>query len=240
MGGDCHAPAPCPVAAHRRAQSLCPLGTLMTARAPRRHDAEAARADILAAALSEFAEHGYGSARIDRIAAASGMSKPMIYSYFGAKDHLYAAALREAYVQIRRGEHRLHLSDLAPDDAIRALVDFTLDHFIEKPWFVSLLNTENLRGGSTIRAIGDLAEIQSHLVTEICGVLSRGAAAGQFRQGVDPVDLYITVASLCYFPVSNRHTLASVFGRDLGDPEQLARRRTLISQMVLAWLERAP
>jgi AcrR family transcriptional regulator len=203
----------------------------------RRHDAEAARADILAAALSEFADYGYGGARIDRIAAASGMSKPMIYSYFGDKDDLYAAALREAYVQIREGERTLNLSNLAPSDAIRALVEFTLDHFIEKPWFVSMLNTENLRGGSTIRVIADLTEIQSHLVTEIGVILDRGASEGAFRQAVDPVELYITIASLCYFPVANRHTLKSVFGRDLNDAAQLDLRRGLITDMVLAWLE---
>jgi len=210
----------------------------MTARPRRRHDAEAARADILAAALTEFADHGYGGARIDRIAAASGMSKPMIYSYFGDKDDLYAAALREAYVQIREGERMLNLSNLAPRDAITALVSFTLDHFLEKPWFVSMLNTENLRGGGSIREIGDLSEIQSHLVSELVLILERGAQQGVFRQNVDPVELYITIASLCYFPVANRHTLKSVFGRDLGDPDQLARRRALIIDMVLAWLER--
>lgn len=212
----------------------------MTARAPRRRDAEAARADILAAALTEFAEHGYGGARIDRIAAASGMSKPMIYSYFGDKDDLYAAALREAYVQIREGERTLNLSDLDPRAAIAALVSFTLDHFIEKPWFVSMLNTENLRGGDAIHAIGDLSEIQSHLVSELVGILERGARTGAFRDGVDPVELYITIASLCYFPVANRHTLKSVFGRDLDRPEQLTLRRNLVIGMVLAWLEQRP
>ncbi|WP_226782425.1 TetR/AcrR family transcriptional regulator [Oceaniglobus trochenteri] len=209
----------------------------MARRAPRRHDAEAARADILAAALAEFAEHGHAGARIDRIAKASGMSKPMIYSYFTDKDGLYAAALREAYVQIREGERTLHLTDFAPSEAIAALVSFTLDHFIEKPWFVSMLNTENLRGGNTIADIGDLSEIQSHLVREIGLILDRGVAEGRFRAGVDPVELYITVASLCYFPVANRHTLKSVFGRDIAHPPQLAERRKLITQMVLAWLE---
>ena len=212
----------------------------MNVRPRRRHDAEAARADILAAALSEFAEHGYGGARIDRIATVSGMSKPMIYSYFGDKDQLYTAALREAYVQIRDGERTLNMSDLTPRDAIRALVGFTLDHFIEKPWFVSMLNTENLRGGSTIREIADLTEIQSHLVNEIGIILKRGAAEGTFREGVDPVELYITVASLCYFPVANRHTLKSVFERDISDPAQLELRRGLITDMVLAGLEARP
>ena len=40
------------------------------------------------------------------IAERAGVSKPMIYSYFGDKDGLWAAALREAYVQIRAGETR--------------------------------------------------------------------------------------------------------------------------------------
>ncbi len=202
----------------------------------RRHDAGAARADILAAALDEFAEHGHAGARIDRIALASGMSKPMIYSYFGDKDGLYAAALREAYVQIREAERTLRLADLAPAAAIRALIDFTLDHFIEKPWFVSMLNTENLRGGSTIAGIGDVAEIQSHLVVELGSVLERGVAAGAFRRGVDPVDLYITIASLCYFPVSNRWTLRSVFDRSVDDPAWRADRKRVAADMVLAWL----
>lgn len=209
----------------------------MTDNPRRRHDAKAAQADILAAALSEFADYGYGGARVDRIAAASGMSKPMIYSYFGDKDALYTATLREAYVQIREGERTLNLSNLAPREAIKALVEFTLDHFIDKPWFVSMLNTENLRGGETISAIADLTEIQSHLVTEISTILDRGAADGVFRVDVDPVEFYITVASLCYFPVANRHTLKSVFGRDLSQPLQLSIRRSLITEMVMSWLE---
>lgn len=214
----------------------------MTAPRPRRrHDADATRADILAAALTEFAGHGHAGARIDRIAAASGMSKPMIYSYFGDKDGLYAAALREAYVQIREGERTLQLADLDPEEAIRTLVVFTMDHFVAKPWFVSMLNTENLRRGSTIAEIGDLGDIQSHLVGELGDILRRGAEAGLFRADADPVDIYITIASLCYFPVSNRHTLKPVFGRDYSDPAAQAERKRVAAEMILAWLrEGAP
>jgi AcrR family transcriptional regulator len=52
---------------------------------------EATRDRILAAATHEFAEHGIAGARVDRIALRSGMSKPMIYTYFGAKDALFDA-----------------------------------------------------------------------------------------------------------------------------------------------------
>jgi AcrR family transcriptional regulator len=215
------------------------------ARSPRgagpRRDAERSKRAILDAALVEFSEQGHAGARIDAIAGRAGVSKPLIYSYFGDKDALYAAALREAYVQIRAGERELDLENKEPEAAIRTLVAFTLHHFVSKPWFISMLNTENLRGGATIRAIEDVTEIQSPLVQELRHVLERGAAAGDFRSGVDPVELYITIASLCYFPVSNAHTLRAVFRRPV-DATWLDRRRSDAEEMVIRFLrpERSP
>jgi AcrR family transcriptional regulator len=202
--------------------------------APKR-DAERSKRSILEAALVEFSEQGHAGARIDAIAARAGVSKPLIYSYFGDKDALYAAALREAYVQIRAGERELDLGHRDPEAAIRALVSYTLAHFRSKPWFISMLNTENLRGGTTIRAIEDVGEIQSPLVVQLREILERGARQGVFRDDVDPVDLYITVASLCYFPVSNAHTLRVVFRCPIDDA-WLARRGRDAEEMVIRFL----
>ena len=190
----------------------------------RKRDAERSKRAILEAALVEFSERGHAGARIDSIAERSGISKPMIYSYFGDKDDLYAAALREAYVQIREGERDLHLDNLAPEEAIRALVSFTLSHFRSKPWFISMLNTENLRGGTTVRKISDVSAIQSRLLVQLREVLQRGAKDGVFRSGIDPVDFYITIASICYFPVSNMHTLRTVFKCPMDDAWMEQRR----------------
>ncbi len=209
--------------------------TDVTADARPRRDAERSRRAILDAALEEFAELGHAGARIDSIAARAGVSKPLIYSYFGDKDALYLAALREAYVQIRAGENELELDSKDPEAAIRALVGFTLEHFRSKPWFVSMLNTENLRGGASIREMGDAGEIQSPLVARLRKILERGAAAGLFRAGIDPVDLYISIAALCYFPISNRHTLRVVFNCPI-DAAWLARRERDAAEMVLDYL----
>lgn len=202
---------------------------------PAKRDAERSRRAILDAALIEFSELGHAGARIDAIAERAGVSKPLIYSYFGDKDDLYAAALREAYVQIREGERELDLEEMEPEDAIRALVTFTMRHFQDKPWFISMLNTENLRGGDTIRDMQDASAIQSHLVNELKAVLDRGVAAGVFRAGIDPVDFYITIASLCYFPVSNRHTLRAVF-RCPVDEDWLTNRGEDAAEMVIRFL----
>ncbi len=202
-----------------------------------RRDAELSRRMILDAALVEFSEKGFSGARIDTIAAAAGVSKPMIYSYYGDKDDLYAAALREAYIQIRAGEQELDLEHKTPEEAIRALVSFTLNHFRSKPWFISMLNTENLHRGATIRKIHDVSEIQSRLVQELEIILKRGQDEGIFRQGIDPVDLYITIASLCYFPISNAHTLRVVFNKPVDDDAWLDQRRQDAEEMVIRFLQ---
>ena len=54
-------------------------------------DAEQTRRRILEAATEEFAAHGIAGARVDRIVAASGASKPMLYAYFGSKEQLFDA-----------------------------------------------------------------------------------------------------------------------------------------------------
>ena len=202
---------------------------------PVKRNAAASKRRILNAALKEFSDHGHAGARIDTIAAKAGVSKPMIYAYFGDKDGLYKASLREAYVQIRQGEQDLNTDNLSPEDAVRELVRFSLDHFVSKPWFISMLNTENMRGGDTVRQIADVTEIQSTLIEQVRDILARGVAQGVFRDGVDPVDFYITIASLCYFPVSNKHTLRAVFKTPI-DQEWLDRLATTSSEMLLAYL----
>lgn len=204
-------------------------------RAPRRRDAEGSRKLILQAALEEFSAHGHAGARVDRIAQKAGVSKPLIYDYFGDKDAIYAAALREAYVQIREGEAALELERMEPKEAIRQLVAFTMDHYRSKPWFVAMLNTENLRGGATIRSIKGADEIQSVLVTKLGEVLRKGVARGEFRAGIDPIDLYIFIASICYFPISNIHTLRAVFHCPIDDA-WLDARVAQATRMILGYL----
>lgn len=206
-----------------------------TAPPRRRRDAEQTRKDILQAALEEFSAMGHSGARVDRIAARAGISKPMIYDYFGDKEAIYAAALREAYVQIRRGEETLALSCEAPETAVRELVRFTMDHFRRKPWFIRMLNSENMRGGATVRRIYDTAGNRSLLLARLEEVLREGERQGVFRRKVDPVEFYIFIASLCYFPISNMHTLRAAFRVPI-DEEWLDRRAQEASEMLLAYL----
>jgi len=48
---------------------------------------------ILDAAVEEFSARGYAHASVASIAQRAGISKPLVYDYFGSKDGLYVACL---------------------------------------------------------------------------------------------------------------------------------------------------
>ena len=51
---------------------------------------------MLAVAERAFAARGYHAASVDGIAEAAGITKPMVYAYFGSKEGLYRACMRAA------------------------------------------------------------------------------------------------------------------------------------------------
>jgi AcrR family transcriptional regulator len=201
-------------------------------------DPERTRAAILAAATSEFTAKGLTGARVDAIARSAGANKRMIYHYFGDKDGLYLAVLEATYAAIRTAELELHLGDRDPVEGMRELVRFTWAYFIAHPEFLSLLGTENLHQAAYIKRSKRIRELHSPLVGMISGLLERGMRERVFRAGVDPVQLYVTIAALGFFYLSNRHTLSSIFGRDLSGPRSLAEREQHIVDVVLTYLQR--
>ncbi|HWV89673.1 MAG TPA: TetR/AcrR family transcriptional regulator [Burkholderiales bacterium] len=196
-------------------------------------DPERTKARILAAATAEFARYGLGGARVDRIAARAGANKRMLYYYFRDKDNLFLAALEARYAHIRAAERALDLEHLEPREALRRLVEFTWGYFLDHPEFLTLLNSENLHKGRHVRRSRRVPQMHSTLVETLRGVLKRGERAGVFRTGVDPVQLYISIAGEGYFYLSNRYTLAQIFKRDLMSKRALAERARHNSDMIL-------
>jgi AcrR family transcriptional regulator len=196
-------------------------------------DPERTRQKILGAATAEFARHGLGGARVDRIAARAGANKRMLYYYFGSKENLFLAALEESYAQIRKAERALDLEHRDPREALRRLVDFTWAYYLAHPEFLTLLNSENLHKGRHVRRSKRVRELHSPLVETLRGILRRGESDGLFRRGVDPVQLYISIAGEGYFYLSNRYTLSRIFGRDLMEPRALAARERHNAEMIL-------
>lgn len=213
-----------------------------TARAPaaepRPRDADRSQGEILEAATAEFAEFGLGGARVDRIAERAGVNKRLIYYYFGSKEDLFLAVLERAYEVIRGEERKLNMSEVDPIEAIRRLIAFTWNYYLAHPEFLTLLNSENLHRARHLKRSAGIATMNSPLVQMLAEVLQRGHKAGIFRAGVDPVQLYISIAGLAYFYLGNCHTLSAVFARDLLATKAKVERLSHMTDLVLGYLVR--
>jgi TetR/AcrR family transcriptional regulator len=191
----------------------------------RRRQPDATRRRILAAATSEFAGKGLAGARVDEIAARARVSKRMLYHYFGDKEALWLAVLEQAYLQIRGEERGLDVSRLSPAIGMRRLMEFTMRYVQSHPEFIALLLGENLHRARYLRKSRKIRDMHTSLLDAIGDLLKRGGRTGVFRKGVDPAELYITIAALGFFYFSNIHTLSTIFGRDFSSAA--ARRRHL-------------
>jgi len=203
-----------------------------------RRDPERTRAAVLGAAVEEFARYGLGGARVDRLARRAGANKRMVYYYFRDKENLFLAALEDRYAHIRNAERALNLDDLDPREALARLVDFTWNYFLEHPEFMTMLNSENLHRGRHLARSRRVPDMHASLVSLLRGVLERGEKQGLFRGGIDPVQLYISIAGLGYFYLSNRHTLSTIFERDLMLPRHMQQRLRHMTDLVLGYLRR--
>ncbi|CAD7054158.1 TetR family transcriptional regulator [Pseudorhizobium halotolerans] len=198
-------------------------------------DAAATRDRILKAAEKEFAKRGLKGTRIDAIAKRARCNKALIYHYFGSKEDLFSAVLEVTYEKIREAERRLDLAHRSPQDAMQELIGFSFDYVSEHPEFISLINDENMHGGVHLSHSTRARDLNSPLVALIEEILNRGQAEGAFRSGVDPVQLYISIASICYFFIANRHTLSAIFSLPK-TREVLDMRRQHVIQVILGYL----
>ncbi|MBO9627564.1 MAG: TetR/AcrR family transcriptional regulator [Microbacterium sp.] len=74
------------------------------------------RRAILDAAGPVFGESGYERASVDAIAAAAGVSKPTIYSYFDGKEGLFRETMADIARQLNEASYRIVTSlDLRPE-----------------------------------------------------------------------------------------------------------------------------
>jgi AcrR family transcriptional regulator len=204
----------------------------------RMRDAERSQATILAAARDEFAESGLGGARMDRIAERAGLNKRLIYYYFEDKEQLFRAVLEQAYLHIREEERKLNLLALKPPEAVRRLVEFTWDYYLAHPEFLTLLNSANLHRGRHLQASRRAREMNSPLIEMLGEILERGRKDGSFRGGIDPVQLYVSIAGLSYFYLSNSHTLSAIFGRDLLSGKARNERLAHMCDVILGYVLR--
>ncbi len=74
----------------------------------------------LAVAHALFAERGYADVKMDEIAAAVGVTKPLLYNYFGNKERLYIACMERAGDALETAVGEAVAATKSPGDALGA------------------------------------------------------------------------------------------------------------------------
>jgi len=77
-------------------------------------------------------------------------------------------------------------------------------------------------------------------VDTIRNVLIVGSERGVFRRGIDPVKLYISLASLAYHYISNQYTLKAAFQIDFTAESRRKDWLKHITEMILAFCQAQP
>ena len=104
----------------------------------RTRDPEGKRQQLLDGALAEFAEHGIGGARVDRIATRAGISAGLVYTFYNGKEGLYEAVYDAIVEQTVSGipidaddlpeyAGRLYDAGLAYPEVMRFIAWYTLE-----------------------------------------------------------------------------------------------------------------
>ena len=195
--------------------------------------AHTTRQAILRAATKIFAKNGFDGGRIDSISKASRTHDRMIYYYFGSKENLFIEVLKTVYQQMNEAEAKLCFDPSNPIQALTSLVHFMWHHYLEHPEFLTLLNTENLHRGKFLKKSARFHELLPPGVAMLETILAKGVEQGIFRADMEARDLYMTIASLGYFYLSNRYTLSAFFDQSLMADEALEHWRAHITTVVL-------
>jgi AcrR family transcriptional regulator len=179
---------------------------------------EANRARIVEAAIDEFA------------------TRALINYYFGSKEKLYIAVLEQVYSEIRDAESKLDLDHLAPIDAVRRIVEFTYNYYVEHEDFVRLVVAENQARGRHMKKSASMRTLNRPIIDTLGGVIVRGQADGTFRADVAPIDVHMAIAALGMFNVTNQYTFGAIFQRAMGAKGDVPSRRRMVADIVLSWL----
>ncbi|OLR89492.1 TetR/AcrR family transcriptional regulator [Actinokineospora bangkokensis] len=117
---------------------------------------------MMAVAEEVFAERGYVATSVDDIAERCGVSKPMIYEYFGSKEGLLVACIRQARTELAKATTESVIGAQSAEDALRrglvAFFEFTDTH--RRAWSLMLRSEAAVAGPAAAAEIEALRQEQ--------------------------------------------------------------------------------
>ena len=200
-----------------------------------KRNSSVSKMSILATAEAEFAQNGLAGARIDEIAEKASINKRMLYEYFGNKEGLYVAVLRDVLNRFAVQEAAALDQDLSCVERLKHMIRFYFEYLRDNPTYVNLLLWENLNEGRYIREI-EYSRNRAPSFQRLAGIIESGKASGVFRREIDAGDVLVSLITVPFCFFSNRHTLSKLFGYDVIGEEAFRKRIDDAIEFFLAFL----
>ncbi len=200
-------------------------------------NAALSRRKILKTALMEFTAHGFDGARMDTIANKAKVNKQLIYYYYKSKDNLFIEALKECYRRLREVEAGIDFSSLTAYEGILKLVEANWAYYEKNPQLIYLLASENLLNARHIKKRQtEFWEINKQWLEVTQSLIDKGRIDHSIRDGLNPIQLNISIAGLIIFSIMNKETLSLSMNVDLHGDEAKKERLSHIKDIIATWI----
>ncbi len=148
---------------------------------------------VLAAALKEFAAHGFDGARVDRIAKAAKVNKAMIYYHFKSKEALYERIVSDLAGMIYERVAGVIVAESDPREQLYSIIH----RYIET---ITLVDRIKLRimlreiagGGKFFKKIA-IPRLIIPIIAKIEPVLRAAQERGDLRRDLDPLYTFLQI-----------------------------------------------
>lgn len=182
-------------------------------------DTEGTKRKIKDAATAEFTRRGPAGTTIERIAKRAGVNKERVYNYFGSKDRLFSAVLRDELTRV--AEAVPPAFDVGED--VGDYAGRLYDYHRQRPELIRLLCWEALAFDDEV-PVEELR--REHYQRKIAGVRS-GQDSGALTRDVDPGALMLMIMSLTGW-WSTVPQVARMLCGPLDDEEAHERQRAVV------------
>ncbi|RMD86134.1 MAG: TetR/AcrR family transcriptional regulator [Candidatus Dadabacteria bacterium] len=198
---------------------------------------KATRAQILEAALREFAEQGYEGATTASIARRVGVTQPLVHYHFGSKEALWKAACNSIFERLT--EHlRQNQADVAAMSSAPELVTQTyhlIDFIVAHPELPRLLVNEGVTKSPRLHWL-----VETHLRPLFSAwdtALDEAKRAGLIKDIPNAFVLF-TFLGACYQLFDLAPLVREVYGFDPRDEQQVQRFANALIEIFLAGISR--
>ena len=146
---------------------------------------------ILRSAIRHFGEKGLEGARIERIAEDAGVSKQLIYHYFGGKEDIYSEILNQISSQNYALLMEIDFEALDPREAVRQFLVGLRREYEGSPLSASVTLDQMLHSGAQIRRNPKADRMRAQLLARLDAVVERGRQQGLFNDRVTATALHV-------------------------------------------------